>query len=73
MEYMHMHVMLTPDQVAAEILQAVQEDRRDVTLAPNPDIAVVLEIMKNEPDKAEQLAGEAFHQQVAQLLAHQPQ
>jgi len=44
-----------------------------VTLAPNPDIAVVLEIMKNDPDKAEQLAGEAFHQQVAQVLAQQSQ
>jgi NAD(P)-dependent dehydrogenase (short-subunit alcohol dehydrogenase family) len=73
MEYMPMHVMLTPDQVAAEILQAVQEDRRDLTLAPNPDIAVVLEIMKSDPDKAEQLAGEAFRQQVAQVLAQPPQ
>ncbi|GAC1379190.1 MAG: SDR family oxidoreductase [Ktedonobacteraceae bacterium] len=66
MEHMNVHVMLTADQVAAEILQAVSEDRHDLTLAPNPDIALILEIMKSNPDKAEQLAGEAFRKQLAQ-------
>jgi NAD(P)-dependent dehydrogenase (short-subunit alcohol dehydrogenase family) len=53
-------VLLTPDQVASEILQAVTEDRRDLTLAPNPDIAFILELYKDDPDKAEMLLGEAY-------------
>ena len=63
MEHLHVVALLTADQVAAEILQAVTEDRRDLTLAPNPDIAMIIEIMKVDPDKAEQLTGEAFVQQ----------
>ncbi len=71
MEHLNVRAMLTADQVAAEILQAVRENRRDLTLAPNPDIALLLEIMKSDPDKAEQLAGEAFRRQMAQLSAQQ--
>ena len=66
MQHLHVVAMLTADQVAAEILQAVREDRRDLTLAPNPDIAVIIEIMKTDPDKAERLAGEALVQQRGQ-------
>jgi hypothetical protein len=54
--------MLTADQVAAEILEAVSENRRDLTLAPNPDIALLLQIMKEDPDQAEQIAGEHYCQ-----------
>src|SRR5437899_11533361 len=43
MEYLNVQVLLTADQVAAEILQAVAEDRRDLTLAPNPDVALALQ------------------------------
>jgi NAD(P)-dependent dehydrogenase (short-subunit alcohol dehydrogenase family) len=53
-------VMLTPDQVAAEILQAVINDQRDLTLAPNPDIAFILQIYKDDPEKAEKLLGEGY-------------
>ena len=53
-------VMLTPDQVASEILQAVTNDQRDLTLAPNPDIAFILHIYKDDPEKAEKLLGEAY-------------
>lgn len=53
-------VMLTPDQVASEILQAVIHDQRDLTLAPNPDIAFILQIYKDDPEKAENLLGEAY-------------
>ena len=67
LELLNVHIMLTPDQVAAEILQAVIENRRDLTLAPNPDIALILEIMKEDPDKAEDLAGEHFRQQLAKV------
>ncbi len=68
MQHLNVVAMLTADQVAAEILQAVAEDRRDLTLAPNPDIAMILEIMKTDPDKAEQLSGQAFLQQLG--LSH---
>ena len=63
MQHLNVVALLTADQVAAEILQAVMEDRRYLTLAPNPDIAVIIEIMKTDPDKAERLAGEALIQQ----------
>ncbi len=61
MQTLKIQVMLTPDQVASEILQAVTEDRRDLTLAPNPDIALMLHLMDEDQDKAEKLAGEAFY------------
>ncbi len=66
MQTLNIQVMLTPDQVASEILQAVTEDRRDLTLAPNPDIALMLHIMDEDQDKAERLAGEAFYRRTAQ-------
>jgi NAD(P)-dependent dehydrogenase (short-subunit alcohol dehydrogenase family) len=56
----NIEVMLTPDQVASEILQAVIQDQRDLTLAPNPDIAFVLQIYKDDPEKAEKLLGEGY-------------
>jgi NAD(P)-dependent dehydrogenase (short-subunit alcohol dehydrogenase family) len=71
MQLLNVHALLTADQVAAEILQAVTEDQRDLTLAPNPDIAIILKIMKDDPDKAEQLSGEAFRQKMAQITAQQ--
>jgi short-subunit dehydrogenase len=57
---MNIQIMLTPDQVASDILQAITEDQRDLTLAPNPDIAFILQIYRDDPDKAENLLGEAF-------------
>lgn len=57
-------VMLTPDQVASDILQAVTNDQRDLTLAPNPDIAYILQIYKDDPEKAEKLLGEAYFRRV---------
>ena len=71
MRWMNMQIMLTADQVANEILQAVTEDRRDLTLAPNPEIALALQIMKEDPDKAEMLVGESFRRQLAQLAEQQ--
>lgn len=56
-----MNVLLTPEQVANEILQAVHDGKRDLTLAPNPDIALLIERTKNDPDRAEDSAGRAFY------------
>ncbi len=61
LQTMDIQVMLTPEQVATEILQAVTDDRRDLTLAPNPDIAFMLQVYKDDPDKAEMLAGESHY------------
>jgi NAD(P)-dependent dehydrogenase (short-subunit alcohol dehydrogenase family) len=66
-ELFNIQALLTADQVAGEILQAVTDDRRDLTLAPNPDIALLLQITHDDPDKAEQLAGENMRQQLAKL------
>jgi NAD(P)-dependent dehydrogenase (short-subunit alcohol dehydrogenase family) len=66
MENMHIEILLTPDQVAREILQAVVDEQTDLTLAPNADIAFLLQIMHDAPDKAEELAGKAYQAQVAQ-------
>jgi hypothetical protein len=63
--------MLTPDQVAEEILQAVLKDLRDLTLAPNPDIASALAIMKEDPDKAETVMGESFLRRVQRIMGQQ--
>ena len=69
-QFLNIVAMLTPDQVAQEILQAVQEGRHDLTLAPNPDIALVLQIMKDDQDKAEELLGQNFQQNIQKLVQH---
>src|SRR6266571_2421972 len=73
MPHLNIQILLTPDQVAAEILQAVEEDRRDLTLAPNPDIAFILQLMKEDPDKAEMLLGESFRRRLAEAAGQQTQ
>ncbi len=60
-----MQVLLKPEQVADEILQAAREGRRDLTLAPNPDIALLIELTKADPDRAEDSAGRAFQRRAA--------
>ena len=71
LQLLKMQAMLTPDQVASEILQAVTEDRRDLTLAPNPDIALILQIYKDDPDKAEMMSGESYRKRLARLAEQQ--
>jgi NAD(P)-dependent dehydrogenase (short-subunit alcohol dehydrogenase family) len=63
--------LLTPEQVAEEILQAVLKDQRDLTLAPNPDIAKALQIMQDDPDKAEMLMGQSFQRRTQQAAGQQ--
>lgn len=62
MQLLNIEAMLTPEQVASAILQAVENDQRDLTLAPNQDIALVLHLMKDDPDKAEEAMGRSFQQ-----------
>src|SRR6266516_2588723 len=67
----NIQVLLTPEQVASEILQAVTGDQRDLTLAPDPDTAFLLEVYKNDPDKAEMMAGTSYHKRLARLSGQQ--
>src|SRR5581483_10889396 len=68
LKLLHIEALLTPEQVASEILQAVQDNRSDLTLAPNPDIAGALQLMHYDQDKAERISGESFRQQLQQQL-----
>lgn len=56
----NIQTLLTPEQVAREILQAVRADQRDLTLVPNPDINRALELYAADPDKAERRMGSAM-------------
>ncbi|HEY6541571.1 MAG TPA: SDR family oxidoreductase [Ktedonobacteraceae bacterium] len=64
---LNVQIMLTPRQVAAEIVQAVTEGKRDLTLAPNPDIAFALQLFAADQDKAEDLMGQSIQRQLANL------
>ena len=55
MELMNIEAKLTAEQVAEEILQAVLQGRHDLTLAPDEDTEKLLQIMQENPDKAEKL------------------
>ena len=65
MRLLNVQIMLTPQQVASEIVQAVTEGRRDLTLAPNPDIAFVLQLFNADQDKAEDVMGQSMQHQLA--------
>ena len=67
MRLLNVQILLTPQQVASEIVQAVTEDRRDLTLTPNPDIAFALQLFTADQDKAEDVMGQAMQQQLANL------
>ena len=69
MDLLNIVVMLTPEQVATEILTAVQQNQHDLTLAPNPDIALILQVLKEDPDKAEMLVGESFHNRLQAMFS----
>lgn len=71
MNLLNVVALLTPEQVAEEILQAALKDQRDLTLAPNPDIAAALQIMKDDPDKAEMLMGQSFQRRMQQVTGRQ--
>jgi NADP-dependent 3-hydroxy acid dehydrogenase YdfG len=73
MQALHITPLLTPQQVAEAIMQAVLADQNDLTLAPNQDIAALLHIMKEDQDKAEQLAGAAFQRRRQEMLEQKEQ
>lgn len=50
-------ILLTPQQVATAILQAVRDEQRDLTLAPNPDINQALQMYAANPEMAERTMG----------------
>lgn len=68
MHLLNIVAMLTADQVASEILQAVQENRHDLTLAPNPDIALMIQLTKEDPDRAEELVGADYQRRLKDLF-----
>jgi NAD(P)-dependent dehydrogenase (short-subunit alcohol dehydrogenase family) len=55
----NINVLLKPEQVATAILQAVQNEQRDLTLAPNPEISQALKLYAEDPEKAERRMGRA--------------
>jgi NAD(P)-dependent dehydrogenase (short-subunit alcohol dehydrogenase family) len=68
-ELFQIQALQTADDVAREILRAVAADQRDLTLIPNPEIAFLVQLTKDDPDRAEELAGEHFRQQIARLTS----
>lgn len=71
MHFLHIKALQTAEQVAAAILQAVQDDRRDLTLAPDRASAAALEVYKDDPEKAEMAMGEAFRRRLAEIQGNQ--
>jgi NAD(P)-dependent dehydrogenase (short-subunit alcohol dehydrogenase family) len=64
---LNVEILLTPQQVAEEILQAVANNQRDLTLAPNKDIAQILPLFHDDQDLAEDLMGAAMRRQLETL------
>ncbi|MBA2396463.1 MAG: SDR family oxidoreductase [Ktedonobacteraceae bacterium] len=67
MELMNIDVRLSVEQVAGEILQAVLQGRHDLTMAADEETKKLFQIMQDNPDKAEQLTGQALQQRLQQL------
>jgi NAD(P)-dependent dehydrogenase (short-subunit alcohol dehydrogenase family) len=71
MHYLNVDALLKADEVATAILQAVIEDRRDLTLAPNQDISLLLEIYQADPGKAEMSSGKSYRRRLTKLAEGQ--
>lgn len=69
--FLNVEILLTPDQLAEEILQAAAENKRDLTLAPNRDIAQILPLFHENQDLAEDLMGAAARRRIEQFLGQQ--
>jgi len=68
---LNVEVLLTPEQVAEEILEASAENKRDLTLAPNKDIAMLLPLFHDNQDLAEDLMGKALRHQLDAMFGKQ--
>lgn len=62
---LNVQALLTPEQVAEAILLAVREEQRDLTLAPNTDINLALQLYAVDPTMAEQKMGQSALQSAA--------
>jgi short-subunit dehydrogenase len=58
--------ILTAEQVADAILQAIVDDERDLTLAPSQDIARAIQLVRDNPDVAEQAMGKSYYARLQQ-------
>jgi NAD(P)-dependent dehydrogenase (short-subunit alcohol dehydrogenase family) len=67
MELLNIEAKLAVEQVAEAIAQAVLQGNHDLTMAPDEGTAVLLQIMQNDQEKAEQLVGKAFHERLKQF------
>jgi hypothetical protein len=63
--FTNIEALLTPEGVATAMLQAALENRRDLTMVPNPEISRALEIYTADPDKAERKMGQAMRQAIS--------
>jgi NADP-dependent 3-hydroxy acid dehydrogenase YdfG len=53
--------ILTAEQVADAILQAVADDQHDLTLAPSKDITTAIQLLHDNPDIAERALGKSYY------------
>src|SRR5438876_1275652 len=67
MELLNIEAKLAVEQVAEAIVEAVLQGRHDLTMAPDEGTATLLQITQNDPDKAERLVGQTFHERLQQL------
>jgi len=67
MEFLNIEAKLKVERVAEAILEAVQQGDHDLTMAPDEGTATLLQIMQENPDKAERLMGQSFQQRLQQL------
>ncbi len=67
MELLNIEARLAVEQVAEAIVEAVLQGRHDLTMAPDEGTATLLQITQSDPDKAERLVGQAFHERLQQL------
>jgi NAD(P)-dependent dehydrogenase (short-subunit alcohol dehydrogenase family) len=63
-EGLTIEIMLKPEQVADAILEAARANARDLTIAPNPDIAMLIQRTHDDPDRAEDSAGRAYYRRL---------
>lgn len=66
-QLLNINAAMKPEQVADAIVQAIADNKRDLTLVPDQEGQIALQLMKDDPDKAEDLIGMAFQQRLQQL------